>query len=211
MTSFVNGKRFYNADIRGEYLILSIIFVLAVIVRIYISTIFFGTSAEGYANIFLTRNVFESGFISYPDRYMLLFYFLSASLLFIINDAFWATMIVTTLFGAGSLLIIYLLAKKIFDRRIASLLLLLLFLHPEFTIISSMPLKEPVYTFFVFLGILFLINNQFMNGATAVGLSFLTRMEALWINMPAYIVSTLTIKKYRPLICIAAIFILTVL
>ena len=106
MTSFVNGKRFYNADIRGEYLILSIIFVLAVIVRIYISTIFFGTSAEGYANIFLTRNVFESGFISYPDRYMLLFYFLSASLLFIINDAFWATMIVTTLFGAGSLLII---------------------------------------------------------------------------------------------------------
>ena len=74
-----------------------------------------------------------------------------------------------------------------------------------------MPLKEPVYTFFVFLGILFLINNQFMNGATAVGLSFLTRMEALWINMPAYIVSTLTIKKYRPLICIAAIFILTVL
>lgn len=179
-----------------EYACLFIVFCLGLAVRFYISTVFYGTSGDEYANIYLTRNTFNSGFIHYPDQFMWFYYFLSASLLFILKNAFIATKIVTISFGSASIIVIYLLVKKIFDKKIAILTTFLLFIHPEFLIISSTPLREPVYAFFVFLAILLLVNDWIVTGIIAVSMAFMTRMEALWINMPAYIGGIIAKKKY---------------
>lgn len=199
-----------KVSLKKEILVLSIMLLAAVAVRIYISTIFYGQSSDEYCNISLISNTFVSGFKSYPNLFMWFYYFISALLLFIIPDGLIAAKVVSISFGISSMLIVYFLAKKIFNRRIAFLSLLLLLINPEFNLIGSVPLKEPVYTFFVILSLFLLVNRRIFAGAFIVGMSFLTRAEGLLIIMPAYLVSLLKTRK-KSLFKISLILIIFIL
>lgn len=185
---------------RAEYLILFGILISALIVRIYISAIFYCTSPDEFANIFLARNTFESGFKAYPRLFMWFYYFISALLIHIVKDAFLATKLVTIIFGTASIALVYVIARRIFDKKIALLSSFLLFVNPEFTMISSTPLREPVYTFFILLAMLLLINKHTIGGAISIGMSFLTRAEGLLIGMPTYIVNILFVVRRKRVI-----------
>jgi Gpi18-like mannosyltransferase len=199
---------------KNELLKLSLIVLAGLILRIYISNIFYGQSSDEFFNVFATRNTFESHFRIYPHLFMWFYYFISASLLFIIKDAFLAAKIITIFFGLASVPIIYLVTRKIFNEKVALLSSVLLIINPEFTVISSVPLREPVYTFFIFLSLYFAINNKIFLGGFSVGMSFLTRMEGLLIGMPYYIIALFmqeTKKKMLKILIVAILFILFIL
>lgn len=199
---------------KNEFMLLFIIIIAALVSRIYISSIFYGQSSDEFANIFLVRSTFDSGFRGYPHLFMWFYYFMSGLLLFIINDALLAPKIVTILFGTASIFLAYSVAKKLFGEKEALLSCFLLAINPEFTIISSAPLREPVYTFFILLSVLLLINNRIFSGAFSVGMAFLTRMEGLLIGMPYYIIAGLnqkTKKKTLKISIILTIFVLFIL
>jgi len=196
---------------KKEYLVLALIIFATLALRIYLSKIFFGQSSDEFCNIYLTRMTFESGFRAYPHLFMWLYYFISALLLFIIKDSFIAAKIVTLSFGIALIGIVYLVAKKIFGKKIAFLSLGLLIINPEFNLIASVPLREPVYTFFIFLSLILSMNNRIFLGALSVGLSFLTRMEGLIIGMPYYIAALLVQKIKRKLLKISIVFLMFIL
>ena len=196
-----------TASPKREILIVSIIILLALFSRIYISSSFYYTSSDEYCNIWLARNTFNSGMKSYPDGFMWFYFFISALLLFILKDALLATTIVTIFFGTFLYLIVYLITKRIFGKNVALLSSFLLLVNPEFILVSSFPLREPVYTFFVFLSVLFALQQRVFLGAFSVALGFLTRMEGLLIDMPYYIAAlySQTIKRKYLKISIALI------
>src|SRR3989338_4162529 len=183
---------------KAEYLILFAILLLAIGIRLYISTIFYCTTADEFANIFLARTTFESGFTAYSPLFMWFYYTISGILMYIVKDAFLAAKLVTIIFGVSSIALAYLIAKKILNKKAALLSSFLLSINPEFTMISSTPLREPVYTFFILWAIFLLIDKHVIKGAFVTGFSFLTRVEGLLIAMPAYITSILaTIEKKK--------------
>jgi len=170
-----------------EILAIGIILLISIFVKIYISSVFYGQSSDEFANIFLTREVFTSGFKDYPELFMWFYYFISGLLLFFINDAFIATTTISIIFSTASILVMYLIVKKIFNQRLAFWTSLLMLLHPELNLIGSVPLKEPVYTFFILTSLLMLIHSRPFIGAFIIGVAFLTRVEGLLIGMPLYL------------------------
>lgn len=188
------------------------ILFFSLVIKIYISSVFAGQSSDEFANIFITREVFTSGLKDYPELFMWFYYFISAMLLPFINDAFITTTIVSITFSTASMLILYLIAKKLFSKKIAFLTSFLLFLNPEFNLIGSVPLKESVYTFFILISLLMLIYRHVIIGALMIGMAFLTRMEGLLIGMPLYLANIFNLfsgkKLFKILFLVLLIFFL---
>ena len=155
--------------------------------RIFVSFAFHGQSSDEFANIFLTREVFASGFKDFPELFMWFYYFISALLLFFVKDAFIATTFISISFSIASILVLYIIAKRISNSTIAFFSCILILLNPEYTLISSVPLREPVYTFFILISLLMLMQERTLIGALMIGMAFLTRMEGLLVAMPLYL------------------------
>jgi hypothetical protein len=204
----------YKLSLKREIWIVSVIILLALSLRVYLSFNSYCTSSDEYCNIWLTRNTFESGFKNYSHVFMWLYFFISALLLFILNDALLTTKIVTIFFGTFLLVIAYLVSKRIFGRKVALLASFLLLINPEFALVSSVPLREPVYAFFVFLSLLFASQQRIFCGAFSVAFAFLTRMEGLLIDMPYYLAAVYSqsvSKKHLKLLIVVMVFVLAVL
>jgi len=105
-------KNIKSLLLNKEYITLFLIILGAFILRIYIATFFYAQSSDEFFNVFLVRRTFESGFTRYGGHFMYLYYFISALLLFFVNNAFVATRIVSIIFSTFSILVLYFIAKK---------------------------------------------------------------------------------------------------
>jgi 4-amino-4-deoxy-L-arabinose transferase-like glycosyltransferase len=199
-----------NIIIKRENMFLLLMLVFAIGARIVIANIFSGQSSDEFCNISLIRNTFESGFRTYPELFMWFYYFISALLMFIVNDSLITGIAVTIGFGVASIYILYLITEDVSDKKAALLAVLLLVVNPEFSLIGSVPLKEPVYTFFMLLSLLMVIRGRIFIGAVSVGMAFLTRMEGLLVGMPMYLACLKKKSIFKKLV-ILAIFVLFVL
>jgi 4-amino-4-deoxy-L-arabinose transferase-like glycosyltransferase len=141
---------------------------------------------------------------------MWFYYFISALLMFIVNDSLITGVAVTIGFGVASIYVLYLITEGISDKKTALLAVLILVLNPEFSLIGSVPLKEPVYTFFILLSLFMVIRGRIFIGAVSVGMAFLTRMEGLLVGMPMYL-ACLKKKSILKKSAILAIFVLFIL
>jgi len=82
-------------------------------------------------------------------------------------------------FSIGVLLMTFLIAKEIFDRKVALLSVLLLALTPTFFFFSTTMLSGIISTFFVLSGIYFFIRKRYFLSGIFFGISFMTRFLQL--------------------------------
>jgi len=134
----------------------------------------------------LVLNEPANRFISLQDGKQPLFIWLSAVSQYFISDPLVATRFVSTLAGLGSLIAIYLLAKELFNKKIAIISSLLYVLLPFTLLYDRLALFDSLLTMFIIYSTLFTvklvknanINIAILNGF-ALGMAMITKSSGL--------------------------------
>src|SRR3989344_2628309 len=87
--------------------------------------------------------------------------------------------IMSLLFAAGTIIMTYLIAKEVFERKTAVLAAFLLAFTPTFFFFSKLMLTEIASTFFSLLGVYFFIRKNYFSSGIFFGLGFMTRFLQL--------------------------------
>lgn len=87
--------------------------------------------------------------------------------------------IISLLFAAGTIVMTYLIAKEIFERKTAVLAAFLLAFTPSFFFFSKLMLTEISSTFFSLLGFYLLLRKSYLLSGLFFGLGFMTRFLQL--------------------------------
>ncbi len=144
-----------------------------------------GWAESDYGNLAMVRGVLEGGFLHYDMNHLPLYYAASAAVMAVVGDAVLAARAVALISGLFTVGLGVALADRLFGRRVAWTVALLLILQPELALYSASSLREPLYAALL-LGSLTLATRERLGGASLMGgLAFLTRMDALVAWPPA--------------------------
>ena len=165
-----------------------VIAVLALGYRLFLYQQYYGWEESDYGNLAMINGVLESGFQQYDMNHLPMYYFLSAVLMKFVGSALIAGTMVSM--GAGVLTVVlgFLLAKRIGGVRAGALSAVLLTIQPELALYSASTLREPVYALFVIGALLALSYERLFLASALAGGAFLTRMDALLIFAPVLLV-----------------------
>ncbi|MDD5680399.1 MAG: glycosyltransferase family 39 protein, partial [Candidatus Omnitrophica bacterium] len=180
-------KTDYKNNRKGVILIVLAIFIVALLPRLNIAfsarQIF--TPDSNYYNG-LAENIVEGkGFSSQgkPTTYKEPFYsFFLASIYYIFGQNYGVVKIIQAVLGAMTCVIIFLIAKRLFDTKTAILSALISCFYPAFIKITELMITELLYTFLLILVVFFLLKYIQDGGyknlifcGTALGIASLTR------------------------------------
>ncbi len=133
----------------------------------------------------MVRGVLDGGFLHYDMNHLPLYYGLSAAVMAVVGDAVIAAHTVAFVSGLVTVGLGVALADRLFGRRVAWTVAVLLILQPELALYSASSLREPLYAALL-LGSLTLATRERIGGASwLAGAAFLTRMDALVAWTPA--------------------------
>ncbi len=162
--------------------------VLAAAWRLWLGARYAGWEESDYGNLAMVRGVVEGGFLHYDMNHLPLYYGVSAVVMAVVGDAVFAARAVALVSGLCTVLLGVALADRLFGRRVAWTVALLLILQPELALYSASSLREPLYAALL-LGSLLLATRERLAGASwLAGAAFLTRMDALVAWSPALLV-----------------------
>lgn len=108
--------------------------------------------------------------------------------------------ILSLLFSLGVLILTYLIAKQIFDKKIALISIILLTLSSTFYLFSTLMLTGIVSTFFILLGIYLFLEKKFLLSGIFFGLGFMTRFLQLSLFILILILFLIYSRKGKSLI-----------
>jgi len=91
------------------------------------------------------------------------------------------------LFGIGIIILTYFIAYELFNKKIALLSALLLSFSPTFFLFNSVMFTEIPSTFFVILGLYFLLKKHYLLSGLFFGIGFLTRFFQISVIIPIYL------------------------
>lgn len=103
-------------------------------------------------------------------------------------DPILAGKFVVILASIGCSLLTYLIANKLFNRKIAFISSILLGLSPTFFLFTNILLTEIISTFFLLLGIYFLFEKRNIPAGFFLGVSFMTRFFQIFTIIPIFLV-----------------------
>ncbi|MFH1052993.1 MAG: glycosyltransferase family 39 protein [Candidatus Woesearchaeota archaeon] len=89
--------------------------------------------------------------------------------------------LVSAIFGSLSLLLIYLIARKLFDEKIAFISLVFLSFIPIHLYYSALAHTEATLTFFVLLSIYLMLKNKVVASSIFAGIAILTKYNGLFV------------------------------
>ncbi|MFH1317224.1 MAG: glycosyltransferase family 39 protein [Candidatus Woesearchaeota archaeon] len=89
--------------------------------------------------------------------------------------------LVSALFGSLSLILIYLIAKRLFDEKIAFFSLVFLSFIPIHMYYSALAHTEATLTFFVLLSIYLMLKNKVVASSIFAGIAILTKYNGLFV------------------------------
>ncbi len=181
------------------------IFIVALLPRIYIaiSSNQIPTSDAAYYDG-LAKNIIEGKGFSVsgkPTSFKEPFYsFFLASIYFIFGQSYAAVRIIQAILGALTCVIIFLIAKRLFDNKAAIISALIACFYPAFIKITELMLTENLYTFLLILAVFFLLKyiqdkgykNLVFCGAV-LGIASLTR--SVIALLPFFIIALLGEKN----------------
>ncbi|MEA2037002.1 MAG: glycosyltransferase family 39 protein [Nanoarchaeota archaeon] len=102
--------------------------------------------------------------------------------------------LVGIVFSSGCVWITYVIGKRVFNKNVALIAAFFLAFSPTFLFYSSAPLTGIISTFFVLLGIYFLLDSRYLLSGLFFGLGFVTRFLQLFA-LVAIIIVLLAYKK----------------
>ena len=162
--------------------------VLAAAWRLWLGARYAGWEESDYGNLAMVRGVLEGNFLHYDMNHLPLYYGVSALVMTVVGDAVIAARSVALISGLCTVVLGVALADRLFGRRVAWTVALLLILQPELALYSASSLREPLYAALL-LGSLLLATRERLAGASwLAGAAFLTRMDALVAWSPALLV-----------------------
>jgi putative effector of murein hydrolase LrgA (UPF0299 family) len=185
----------FSNDVR-KYLI--ILLIIGIVLRIIFSLqIGFGADEMGYA----------SHAIGFVDAHKLqihdqdgVWFYLTDSIMKILGYNVFGLRFLSALTGALSIILIYLIAKEIFNKKIA-ILSAVVMTFSSYSIILTTGVMDVPMTFFAFLGIYFLIlflklnkHRYFILSWVSIGIAIMIKQIAL-LFIPAFIIYTLYYNK----------------
>lgn len=95
--------------------------------------------------------------------------------------------ITAILFSLGTVLLVYIIASRLFDRKIAFIASFFLSLSQTFFVFSNIMQTEIPSTFFVLLGLYFFIRRLYNYSGLFLGIAFMTRFFQLFIAFPLFL------------------------
>jgi len=113
-----------------------------------------------------------------------------------LNEIFFGKILVL-LFGIGTITLTYLIAYKLFNKKIAILSALLLAFSPTFFLFNSILFTEIPSTFFSLFGFYLLIKRNYSFSGLFFGLAFMTRFFQILIIVPIYLVLIYSFYKKK--------------
>ena len=101
------------------------------------------------------------------------------------------------IFGSLCVLLTYLIGKKLFNEKTALLASVFLALSPTFFFFNGIMLTEAVSTFFVLLGVFFLIEKKHLISGIFFGMAFMARFLQIFVFLSVILIYLLyPDKKY---------------
>jgi hypothetical protein len=165
--------------------------LLAAAWRVWLGTRYAGWEESDYGNLAMIRGVLDGGFRHYDMNHLPLYYGVSALVMAVVGDAVIAARSVALVSGLATVGLGVALADRLYGRRVAWTVALILILQPELSLYSASSLREPLYAALL-LGSLTLATREHLGGASwLAGAAFLTRMDALVAWTPALAVHAL--------------------
>ncbi len=159
--------------------------LLAAFWRLWLGAHYAGWEESDYGNLAMVRGVLDGGFLHYDMNHLPLYYGLSAAVMAVVGDAVLAARGVALASGLAVVGLGVALADRLYGRRVAWTVALVLILQPELALQSASSLREPLYAALL-LGSLTLATRERLGGASwLAGAAFLTRMDVLVAWSPA--------------------------
>jgi len=112
-------------------------------------------------------------------------------------DAIFFGKLMVLLFGVGVIILTYLVAYELFNKRIALISSLLLTFSPTFFMFNSMIFAGIPSTFFSLLGIYLFIRKNYSLAGLFLGIAFMTRFFQILVIIPVYLFFIYLIYKKR--------------
>jgi hypothetical protein len=102
------------------------------------------------------------------------------------------------LFGCGSILLTYLIAKKVFNKKTAIIASLMLSLSPTFFLFNSILFTSIPSAFFLLLGLYYFLDQKYSYAGFWFGISFMTRFfQIFMISLIFIFLVSLVISKKK--------------
>jgi len=193
-----------NIPKEDRYLI-SILFILALIIRLMVYIEGGNYPGDGAYRIILTMNWLKDPYFITGGLWPPLHFYLMAFTMKIYNDPFTSTRLVSLIFGTFIVFPYYYLVKLLFDKRVAiisTLILTFLSIHVQY---STFSMSEVPFIFFLFTSIYFFfrfkrqIDNKLSNLiVSAIFLNFasMIRYEG-WLFIPLLAALTLDVEEIK--------------
>ena len=168
---------------------LLILVVLAAAWRLFLVANYHGWEESDFGNLAMTLGVVKGGFLHYDMNHLPLYYAVSAAVMTVVGSATVAAIGVSLVSGVGVVALTYLLAERLFNRRVALVTSVLAMVQPELALYSASSLREPLYAFALMMTAWLLTSRRGGSGGAGrlgaaalwAGAAFLTRMDALLI------------------------------
>ncbi len=139
--------------------------------------------------------------VSFTDGKEPLFFWINSTFLSVFKDALFAGRTFAVLSGLGTLVFSYLLAKTLFDKRIAFLASIFLIFSPFLFFYNRLAIIDSFLTFLLTGFIFFLTRKQFVLGGVFLGLALLTKtISQIYFFVIPWSALILDRKSFRGLI-----------
>src|SRR3989338_2360457 len=170
-----------------------IVIVIGIIIRFYLASVHHvsGDACWQLSNArFIAENkklpLFEQFGRDEPFWSPPLFHFVYAFVYIVFNGfgsniAEFAVKLISPIFGSLALILSYLIAKKLFDKKIAFYSLLFMAVIPLHIDYSAFSYIDGMLTFLVALSVYFALNNNIVSSAIVAGLAILTKYNGIFV------------------------------
>jgi hypothetical protein len=161
--------------------------LLALAFRLHLRRIYWGSEEEDYGNLGLTLGTLQSGFRFVETEHMPLFTHLAAAAAAVTGDTESGGEAVAIAFGSATVALLAALGARWFSPAVGLLSGLLAAFQPEMALFSSTPLRLAPYTALTLAFVGLAAERRWIAAGLALSLAFLTRFDAAFTLLPAFL------------------------
>jgi hypothetical protein len=184
MTGTVDYDSGVGRESKRAFTQAAIIATAALVWRIWLSWRYFGWEESDYGNLMLVRQVVDSGFTWFNPAYMPGFYTMAGAVRLVVDDPRISALILTMAFSVVGTTAAAMVTRKVVGEAAAWLVGAWLVFQPDAALQGSSTLRYPVFGALAAISAALLVWGRPKAGFAAVGLAFLTRMEAVFVYFP---------------------------
>lgn len=200
----IKARNIAKKLLQRESVILVLIFILAMVVRLYMASHNRVIATDGVRCCEQAINFCSGKFVDTITRYQPLYSIIIAFFHLFFKDIEFCGKLVSVISGALLVIVIYLLAKKLYNKKIALMSAILVVFYPIYVSCSTEVLTESLYTFLrtaaILTGLIALKTGKkvyFITTGVMIGLSYLTRAIGL-LDFITMLILTLLFTIIKP-------------